>query len=131
MLEVSNYLRGESYNRCKETSKASKKVIISATNGFVFNFKYEKPSIFCFLCGHLEHSEGHCEKRFDGVNPIALKRWGAWLRPAPGSGNFAHNQWFRDENGTLLESGLNARGRVFLVGMRSLKFMLLMLTWIE
>uniref|UniRef100_A0A199UAI0 DUF4283 domain-containing protein n=1 Tax=Manihot esculenta TaxID=3983 RepID=A0A199UAI0_MANES len=47
--------------------KSSKRVVIHGNQSFIMHFKYEKPPIFCFLCG-LGHNEKFYNRLFDGVN---------------------------------------------------------------
>ncbi|KAL8470411.1 hypothetical protein ACS0TY_033042 [Phlomoides rotata] len=43
-------------------------------------FKYEKPSPFCFVCGRLDHTESMCDDLYNSTNEEVVKGWGSWLK---------------------------------------------------
>ncbi|XP_021758507.1 uncharacterized protein LOC110723457 [Chenopodium quinoa] len=49
-------------------------------------FKYERLSTFCFLCGILGHTEKDCPNA-DEDEEIEEKQWGLWLRASPRKGH--------------------------------------------
>lgn len=44
------------------------------------NFKYERLSLFCFVCGVLRHSERDCSVVYAHPDKIIEKAYGTWLR---------------------------------------------------
>lgn len=62
------------------------------------NFKYERLSTFCFVCGHLGHSDRDCEIVY--ANPLKMieRAYGVWLR-APSKSAQKQNvrsKWLRN-----------------------------------
>uniref|UniRef100_A0A803LGE7 CCHC-type domain-containing protein n=1 Tax=Chenopodium quinoa TaxID=63459 RepID=A0A803LGE7_CHEQI len=49
-------------------------------------FKYERLSTFCFLCGILGHREKDCPNA-DEDTDVEEKQWGLWLRASPRKGH--------------------------------------------
>lgn len=47
------------------------------------NFKYERLSTFCFVCGKLGHDNKHCDAKPRGLSNVC--QYGEWLK-AGGSG---------------------------------------------
>lgn len=41
----------------------------------IVKFKYEKLSLFCFVCGRMGHSEQHCEVRFSMSEDDGTREW--------------------------------------------------------
>ncbi|XP_058765191.1 uncharacterized protein At4g02000-like [Vicia villosa] len=46
----------------------------------IVNFKYEKLSLFCFVCGRLGHSEQRCEVRFAMSEDDGMREWSNDIR---------------------------------------------------
>lgn len=44
------------------------------------NFKYERLSTFCFVCGILGHSERDCAIVYANPDKLVEKPYGTWLR---------------------------------------------------
>ncbi|XP_074337514.1 uncharacterized protein LOC141674712 [Apium graveolens] len=62
------------------------------------NFKYERLSLFCFVCGILGHSERDCSVVYAHPDKVVEKAYGTWLR-APMKGGKQHNlgaKWLRN-----------------------------------
>ncbi|KAL8112236.1 hypothetical protein AgCh_019798 [Apium graveolens] len=66
------------------------------------NFKYERLSLFCFVCGVLGHSERDCAVVYANPDKMIEKAYGTWLR-APMKGGKQQNlgaKWLRNTGGT-------------------------------
>lgn len=62
------------------------------------NFKYERLSLFCFVCGILGHSERDCSVVYAHPDKVIDKAYGTWLR-APMKGGKQQNlgaKWLRN-----------------------------------
>lgn len=44
------------------------------------NFKYERLSMFCFVCGLLGHSDRDCEVVYTNPGKTIDRAYGVWLR---------------------------------------------------
>ncbi|TYH09209.1 hypothetical protein ES288_A07G077200v1 [Gossypium darwinii] len=53
----------------KSLLKRRKKIQVSSQNHIYVKFKYDKLTLFCFLCGCLGHSDSFC--------PVRLRKW--WM----------------------------------------------------
>lgn len=61
------------------------------------NFKYERLSTFCFVCGTLGHSERDCNLVYANLEKDIVRAYGAWLR-APTKNTQSQNlgtKWLR------------------------------------
>lgn len=64
------------------------------------NFKYERLSTLCFVCGLLGHSERDCNLVYDNPDKEITRAYRVWLR-APMRNSNAQNmgaKWLRDGN---------------------------------
>ncbi|XP_074341908.1 uncharacterized protein LOC141679304 [Apium graveolens] len=64
------------------------------------NFKYERLSTFCFVCGILGHGERDCNVVYANAGKVVDKAYGTWLR-APGRAvkNNTGAKWLRNGGG--------------------------------
>lgn len=65
------------------------------------NFKYERLSLFCFVCGILGHTERDCSVVYAHPDKVVEKAYGTWLR-APMKGGKQQNlgaKWLRNTMG--------------------------------
>jgi len=72
---------------------------VRAVNGeFVtINFKYEKLSVFCHMCGVLGHTDKTCPELFELEADDGVRNWGVFLKPtAQRIGTAATNRWLQD-----------------------------------
>jgi 14-3-3 protein epsilon len=60
--------------------KRGKKIDIGNGNTVMLRFKYERLTLFCYLCGLLGHSDQYCEKLFTMEEDDGVRRWGPELR---------------------------------------------------
>ena len=71
---------------------------------FFVSFKYERLSLFCFICGCLRHSDRFCPQLFNIPEEEITRGWGVWLkasvRQLSGPG---FNPWLRTNQGQQLE----------------------------
>ena len=49
-------------------------------DGFFVSFKYERLSLFCFICGCLGHSDRFCPMLFTIPEEEIIRGWGVWLK---------------------------------------------------
>lgn len=62
------------------------------------NFKYERLSSFCFVCGILGHSERDCNVVYENSGVEIERAYGSWLRaPGRNNKNTVGSSWLRNE----------------------------------
>ena len=44
------------------------------------DFRYEKLTVFCFICGCLGHTDRKCSKLYECFDGDILKPYGSWMR---------------------------------------------------
>lgn len=63
------------------------------------NFKYERLSSFCFVCGKLGHAERECSVVYDNPDKTIVRAYGAWLRaPTKSASVNTGSRWLRNMN---------------------------------
>ncbi|KAL8127393.1 hypothetical protein AgCh_014346 [Apium graveolens] len=74
------------------------------------NFKYERLSTFCFVCGILGHSERDCVVTYANPDKVIDKAYGVWLRAPMGNMKNQNigSRWLR--NGDDMSQGWTSRG---------------------
>ena len=71
---------------------------------FFVSFKYERLSLFCFICGCLGHLDQFCPKLFTVLEEEITRDWGVWLKvPVPHITRLGFNPWLRTNQGHQLE----------------------------
>ncbi|MBA0821936.1 hypothetical protein Goarm_018762 [Gossypium armourianum] len=63
-------------------------------------FKYEKLSLFCFICGKLGHGESYCPFRLQFEPSKIVFGWDLSLRAVVRCQNTAVNRWLRAADGS-------------------------------
>ncbi|KAK5818877.1 hypothetical protein PVK06_023825 [Gossypium arboreum] len=90
-----NYMRIRVQIDIRNPLKRKKKILIPHSDLVLVKFRYEKLSLFCFLCGCLGHVDKFCQKRIDirlreveldGILHLGLNLGGRVLIEAPGYG---------------------------------------------
>lgn len=77
--------------------KRRKKIMISESNFTYAKFKYEKLTLFCFLCGCLGHRDSFCPMRLQcGIQEVEVG-WDLTLRAQPRRATTVNNIWLREE----------------------------------
>lgn len=87
------------------------------------NFKYERLSTFCFVCGMIGHTERECSVIYANAGKEVERAYGVWLRaPTRGVKNNSGSRWLRtgegrknwSENGggQSSQTAVNTEGRV-------------------
>ncbi|XVF75625.1 hypothetical protein PTKIN_Ptkin13bG0201800 [Pterospermum kingtungense] len=83
----------------REPLKRFKKIRKRGADWTMVNFKYERLGSFCFLCGHLCHTDKFCELLFSTPEDQLKKEWGPWLK-APsrrgGGGSSEGERWLME-----------------------------------
>ncbi|KAA3464887.1 nucleolin-like [Gossypium australe] len=81
----------------RKSLKHRKKVMISASKFSFINFKYEKLTLFCFLCGCLGHGESFCPMRLR-IGPQEVEfGWNLTLRATTRRAYTSNSIWLREE----------------------------------
>ena len=63
------------------------------------NFKYERLSTFCFVCGKLGHAERECSVVYDNPDKQIFRAYGSWLRaPTKNASMNVGSRWLRNVN---------------------------------
>lgn len=70
------------------------------------NFKYERLSTFCFVCGIIGHTERECNVVYANPGKEVERAYGVWLRaPNRGVKNNSGSRWLRNGEGVTNWSG--------------------------
>lgn len=63
-------------------------------------FKYEKLSLFCFICGRLGHGESYCPYRLRIEPSKIIFGWDLSLRAVPKRRAMVVSRWLREADGS-------------------------------
>ncbi|XP_040971398.1 uncharacterized protein [Gossypium hirsutum] len=80
--------------------KRKKKIQIGKGMVVYARFKYEKLSLFCFICGRLRHGESYCPFRLKIEPSKIIFGWDLSLRAVPRRRNTVVSRWLREVDGS-------------------------------
>ncbi|MBA0766193.1 hypothetical protein Gotri_015258 [Gossypium trilobum] len=80
--------------------KPKKKVLFGKSMVVYARFKYEKLSLFCFICGRLGHRESFCPLRLQIEPSKIVFGWDLSLRAVARRQNTAESIWLREADGS-------------------------------
>lgn len=93
-----NYMRIRVQIDVRSPLKRKKKIMISASKFTYKKFKYEKLTLFCFLCGYLGHGDNFCLMRLQtGLQELELG-WDLKLRALVRRTSTVNSIWLREES---------------------------------
>ena len=103
---VKEYMRLRVSMDVRPPLKHGKRLRTPNGDGFFVSFKYEKLSLFCFICGCLGHSDRFCPQLFNIPEEEITRGWGVWLKASIRqlSGQ-EFNPWLCTNQGQQLEMG--------------------------
>ena len=59
-------------------------------------FRYERLTTFCFICGCLGHTDRKCSKIFDHPDGVVVKPYGPWMKASNGRSPISGaERWFQ------------------------------------
>ncbi|KAG8491095.1 hypothetical protein CXB51_014263 [Gossypium anomalum] len=93
-----NFMRIQVQIDVRKTLKRKKKIMLADSAFTYANFKYEKLTLFCFLCGCLGHGDSFCPKRLQwGLKEVELG-WDLSLRAQTRRTVTASSIWLKEES---------------------------------
>ncbi|KAH1097127.1 hypothetical protein J1N35_014048 [Gossypium stocksii] len=98
-LGVKKYMR---IRVCLDVSaplRRKKKILIENTVTIYALFKYEKLSLFCFICGKMGHGESYCPFRLRIEPSKIVFGWDLSLRATPKRRNLVTSRWLCETDG--------------------------------
>ncbi|MBA0575541.1 hypothetical protein Golob_024180 [Gossypium lobatum] len=99
-LGTQNFLRTRVRLDVTVPLKHKKKVLFGKSLVVYARFKYEKLSLFCFICGRLGYGESFCPLRLQ-INPSKIIfGWDLSLRAVVKCRNMTESRWLRTANGS-------------------------------
>lgn len=82
----------------RQPLKRKKKICKKNGTESIVQCKYERLGDFCFVCGHVSHTERFCGMKLSLNIKDEARDWGAWLRaPARRAANQDRSKFLRDE----------------------------------
>lgn len=99
-LGIQNFLR---IRVCLDVTiplKRKKKVLFGKSMVVYARFKYDKLSLFCFICGILGHGESFCPLRLQIEHSKIVFGWDLSLRAAARRQNTAESRWLQEADGS-------------------------------
>ncbi|KAH1106132.1 hypothetical protein J1N35_009900 [Gossypium stocksii] len=94
--------------------KWKKKILIGNDRTIYAKFRYEKLSLFCFICGKLGYGESFCNYRIMVVPSKIVYGWDISLQAAVRMNTGSVNRWLREADGSdsiLLSKEREVRGQ--------------------
>lgn len=99
-LGIQNYLRIRVCLNVAAPLKRKKKVLIGKSMVVYARFKYEKLSLFCFICGKLGHGESYCPLRLS-IDPSKIVfGWDLSIRAVARNRSRVASRWLRAADGS-------------------------------
>ncbi|KAK5819695.1 hypothetical protein PVK06_024718 [Gossypium arboreum] len=80
--------------------KCKKKIQVGGALIVYARFKYEKLSLFCFICGKLGHGESYCPFRLRIDPSKIIFGWDLSIRTVPRRLNTVVSRWSREADGS-------------------------------
>ena len=77
---LKEYMRLRVFMDVRPPLKSGKRLRTPNGDEFFVSFKYERLSLFCFICGCLGHSDQFCPKLFTIPKEEITHGWGVWLK---------------------------------------------------
>ncbi|MBA0834985.1 hypothetical protein Goarm_007298, partial [Gossypium armourianum] len=99
-LGLKKYMRIRVCLDVSASLKCKKKVQIGKSMTVYARFKYEKLSLFCFICGKLGHGESYCPFQLRVEPSKIIFGWDLSLRAVVRCRNLAISRWLRAADGS-------------------------------
>jgi 14-3-3 protein epsilon len=104
-----NYMRIKVNIDVRKPLRRGKKISTMDGGTSIVRFKYERLTLFCYLCGILGHGDYTCEKLFQMEEDDGVRKWGPELKADKRRGNSGNNnKWLCEEVGGSSSSPMPA-----------------------
>ncbi|GAU38028.1 hypothetical protein TSUD_395880 [Trifolium subterraneum] len=82
--------------------KIEKKIMLNGGLGGVVIFKYERLSLFCFVCGVIGHSDNKCEVKYAMERDYGSRGWSNEIKAeVRRPGDRVESRWLREERSSM------------------------------